>query len=110
MKQALRHIMSLWLQEPSTAQYIEHMLRLKDDKGWRAFISFILMLKANIRETPLTKEFLKLDERQKLILLESYHWMDQFLDFMLNPMSVIETQQRIKAHNEKIDADSKGKA
>lgn len=102
MKVALRHIMTMWLEHPETAQSVQHMLRLKDDKGWKAFQGFMLMLKANIRETPLSADFLKLSEQQKLMMLQSFHWMDQFLDFMLNPLSVVEQHQKIKEHNKKM--------
>jgi hypothetical protein len=102
MKTALRQVMLQWIQHPESQQHLDWILRLKDEKGWKALQQFIMFLRVQMRETPISREFQKLAQDEQRALIKTLSWMDEFLVWMMNPMTVVETMMKVKKHNEDI--------
>jgi hypothetical protein len=100
--------MAWWLQSPEMAQKVDQMIALKDNPGWNALTQFMWFVKQQMREAPFTKDFLKLTHEDRRALIQSYQWMDEFVDFMMNPLESAEQAMKVKRHNLRASHKAKG--
>jgi hypothetical protein len=106
MNKIIHRVLAGYLASKEGQEALRHIAIMKDHPGWNKYQTILMEMGNYLANAAISKEFQKLDDKDKLIRLEAYSMMSDFIKFAINPLPNIERIIAIQKHNE--DASRRG--
>jgi len=100
MNKIIHRVLSGYLASEEGRNALQQIHILREHPGWSKYQTILVELGNYIANAAISKDFQKLDDKAKLIRLEAYSMMSDFIKFAINPVPNIERIAMIKKHNQ----------